>query len=54
MYKGSITKNMILDGLRKVTENHRWLQKKKKKKTFRAKKKKKNGLFDKEKELEPK
>ena len=52
MYKGSITKNMILDELLKVTESHRWLQKKKKKKTFRAKKK--NGLFGKEKELEPK
>ena len=52
MYKGSITKNMILDELLKVTESHRWLQKKKKKKLSEPKKK--NGLFGKEKELEPK
>ena len=50
MYKGSITKNMILDELLKVIESHRWLQKKKK----LSEPKKKNGLFGKEKELEPK
>ena len=52
MYKGSIIKNMILDELLKVTESHRWLQKKKKKNLSEPKKK--NGLFGKEKELEPK